>query len=101
MAFLSIFRIVTTDNEEVDKHRGWYRAMDSTRNQSPINVQFPKSKWDSEAEEGEIADETESQGTPIMRERKNIEHSPVIDKPGKKTFNNFFSIEFISFFIVK
>lgn len=82
-----IFRIVTADSEEGNKHRGWYRTSDSTKVQTSINVQFPKSKWDSEAEEGEIADENETQGTPRIREGQNVKHSATPAKSGKMNLN--------------
>lgn len=61
--------------------------MDSTKAQSSINVQFPKSKWDSEAEEGEIADETEPQGTPKIREGQNADHLPTLAESGNINLN--------------
>ena len=82
---------MATENEEVNKNRAWYHTMDSNKSftQSPVNIQFPKSKWDSEAEEGEIADDTESQGESVVQEETRDKDFPMQEESGKLIFKPF------------
>ena len=83
-----------TSNEGANKNRAWYRTIDSstTGAQSPVNVQFPKSKWDSEEEEeeGEIPDDIDSQEDSTVAEEIPAKVSLIQEECGKSILELFY-----------
>ena len=77
-------RVVLSEREESRKNKKWYQNLNTSKisdvPKCPISVQFPKSKWDSEDEDGNAETNAKSKEDDTLEEGE-IETEIEEDKP--------------------